>query len=270
MRAEIAGHLCLFAAYDDGIYMPMPPLPMTPQRAAIVDAGVQERFSSLVAGCFAFMEECNKGSAVSRIENISEEQKTILEGMGYRVRPKEPDYLYRTADLVALAGDRYKSQRADVNRFRRTTNFRVEPYTARYQEACLRLFHEWAGQKLARGMDEMASHMLRDSESAHRLALTHPRELGLQGMVVWVDEVIRAYTLGYDRSPQVFCVLLEVADRTVPGLARFLFRETCLAAQERNIEYVNALDDSGLSDLANTKRAYHPVELVPSYVVTEP
>src|SRR6185295_11130749 len=225
---KIADHLCLFASYNDGIYMPLPPLPLAPHDG--LDRRHDNQYVSIVAGCFAFMQECNKGSAVSRIENVPEEQKTTLEALGYRVEPKDPDYLYRTADLVALAGDRYRSQRAAVNRFRRTSTFRIEPYGVRFQEPCLRLFHTWAGQKEARGLDGVASDMLRDAESAHRLALGNPEELGLKGTVVWVDDIIRGYTLGYDRSPRVFCVLLEVADRSIQGLAQFLFRETCVQA----------------------------------------
>ena len=111
--------------------------------------------------------------------------------------------------------------------------------------------------------------MLADSEAAHREALTHHRELGLAGYVVRVDEKVRAYTLGYERSSSVFCVLLEVADRTVHGLASFIFRECCRSAAERGYEFINTMDDSGLSSLAHSKRAYHPIRMVPSYIVTE-
>jgi hypothetical protein len=118
-------------------------------------------------------------------------------------------------------------------------------------------------------MEETGRHMLADSEAAHREALAHHRELGLMGYVVRVDGRIRAYTFGYDRSPSVFCVLLEVTDRTVHGLAQFIFRACCRAAAERGCEWINTMDDSGLPSLAQSKRAYHPVRLVPSYIVTE-
>ena len=111
--------------------------------------------------------------------------------------------------------------------------------------------------------------MLADSESAHREALTHHRELELTGYVVRVDGRIRAYTFGYERSPSVFCVLLEVADRAVPGLAAFIFRESCREAAGRGCEFINTMDDSGLPNLAHSKRAYHPVRLVPGFIVTE-
>jgi len=253
---EIEGCLCLFAEYADGLCMPLPPLGVKPKREAFAQA-------------FGLMHETNRGSAVSRIENVPEEWKTALESWGYRVKPKDPDYLYRTADLVALAGDNYKSQRAACNRFEREYPYTVEPYQDPDRDDCLALFRDWSTQKQASGLEETGRHMLSDSESAHREALTHHREIGLVGYVVRVDGRIRAYTFGYQRSSAVFCVLLEVADRTVHGLASFIFRECCRAAAERSCEWINTMDDSGLPGLAQSKRAYHPLRLVPSYIVTE-
>jgi Fe-S-cluster containining protein len=254
--AELAGHMCLLANYADGMYMPLPPLGVKPHREAFAQA-------------FALMRETNKGSAVSRIENVPDEWRAALESWGYRLKPKDPDYLYRTADLAALAGDRYKSQRAACNRFEREHRHAFEPYRDSDRDACLTLFREWAAQKQAAGLEEVGRHMLADSESAHREAFTHHRELGLIGHVVRVDGTVRAYTFGYERSSSVLCVLLEVADRTIAGLAPFIFREFCREAAAGSSEFVNTMDDSGLPSLAHAKRTYHPIRLVPSYIVME-
>jgi hypothetical protein len=112
--------------------------------------------------------------------------------------------------------------------------------------------------------------MLADAESAHRDALSNADALGLVGRVVQVDGAVGAYTFGYARSPSVFCVLLEVADRTVTGLAQFVFREFCREAVDQGFECINTMDDSGLPHLAAAKRAYHPVRLVPSFIATRP
>ncbi len=276
---EIAGCACLFAEYADGMYMPLPPLPVDVRREALDvrrgAGGPEPRTSNLEPAkaafdaVFALMRARNHGSAVSRIENVPEEWAARLEAMGYRAKPKDPDYLYRTADLVALAGDPYKSQRAACNRFEREHRHSFEPYRDEDCEACLALFRDWSAQKQAAGLDDAGRHMLGDSEAAHREALTAHRELELTGRVVRVDGRIRAYTFGYRRSPSVFCVLLEVADRTIPGLAPFIFREFCREAAAGGAEFVNTMDDAGLPSLAHAKRTYHPIRLVPSYIVTE-
>ena len=65
------------------------------------------------------------------------------------------------------------------------------------------------------------------------------------------------------------CVLLEVADRTIAGLATFIFRGFAREAAGRGYELMNTMDDAGLPSLARSKRAYHPLRLVPSYIATE-
>jgi hypothetical protein len=257
--AEIDGCVCLFAGYADGLYMPLPPLALHASRFT----------HDVLAACFEIMRVKNRGSAVSRVENVPEEWKATLEGRGYRVQPKDPDYLYRTADLVALAGDKYKSQRAACNRFEREHAAKLAPYDDRDRDACLALFREWSMQKQAAGLGEAGRHMLADSEAAHREALTHHRELGLRGWIVRMGGQVRAYTFGYARSQSVYCVLLEVADRSVHGLAEWIFRACCREAAGRGCEFVNTMDDSGLPTLAQSKRAYHPIELIPSCIVTE-
>lgn len=268
--AELDGHLSLFAEYADGVYMPLPPLPLpaSAREGASPWPMTPRPSPAALAACFAFMRARNGGSAVSRIENVPEGLQPMLRALGYRVAPKDSDYLYRSRDLATLAGDRYKSQRAACNRFERDSRYRCEPYQEAHREASLALFEEWAAQKEAEGLDAGARHMVKDSASAHREALTHHRALGLAGRVVWVDGAIRAYTFGYERSPSVFCILLEVADRRIPGLAQFLFRESCREAAGRGFEFINTMDDSGLPGLAQSKRAYRPVRMLPNYIAT--
>jgi len=253
---EIAGTFCLFAEYADGVFMPLPPLSARPNREAFASA-------------FALMRARNHGRAVSRIENVPEEWTTPLGSWGYHVKPKDPDYLYKTVDLVALAGDKYKSQRAACNRLEREHAVQMLPFQNGDREACLVLFRAWSQQKQTKGLNAFGQQLLTDSEAAHREALTHHRELGLVGWVVKFDGQVRAYTFGYVRSASVFCVLLEVADRSVHGLSAWIFREHCRAAAERGQVFINTMDDSGLLTLAQSKRAYHPIQLVASYIVTE-
>ena len=64
-------------------------------------------------------------------------------------------------------------------------------------------------------------------------------------------------------------MLLEVADRTIPGLAQYLFRDTCRKALSEGAEYINTLDDSGLAGLRESKDAYHPVTRKQSFICSE-
>ncbi|HLZ33065.1 MAG TPA: phosphatidylglycerol lysyltransferase domain-containing protein, partial [Nitrospira sp.] len=250
---EIQGALCLFVQSPDGWFMPLPPL----------TAGTIE---GPAAEAFQVMRRWNGDTSVSRMENIPASLAADLETMGYRVTPKDPDYLYRAGDLASLTGDRYKSQRALCNRVDRSGDLVIEPYRLRDRLECRALFHEWRQQKRAEGLDSFAALLLDDVLSAHEAAWSHGSDLHLAGSVLRIDGRIRAYTFGYWLNRRTWCVLLEVADRAVPGLAQYLFRDTCRKVLSEGAEFINTMDDSGLTGLRLSKEAYHPLMRLQNFI----
>ena len=99
--------------------------------------------------------------------------------------------------------------------------------------------------------------MLEDSRSAHRTAIAHAEALGLLGRVVRIDEEIRGYTFGYPLNADIFCVLFEITDLEIKGLAQFIYREFCKELMG-TYRWINAMDDSGLENLKRVKRSYPP------------
>ena len=250
--AELEGHLCLFATNPDGTFLALPPVGPDP-------------CGPVLPQIFALMAQRNRISAVSRIENLPAEFAARCRSGGYRVLAKAEDYLYRCADLVALKGDRYKSQRASYNHCLTHATPSVRPYHAADMPGCLRLFQRWQ-QRLERSEHTaFARALAADTASAHRIALQHADDLGLLGLVAEVEGQIAAYTLGYPLNDSVFCILFEIADREVTGLAQYIFREFCRSLSR--FEFINAMDDSGLEGLRRAKQSYHPEMMVPSYIV---
>ena len=248
----------LFARSPDGWFMPLLPLGARP-----LDDTVRE--------AFLLMLEWNGPSPVSRIENVMGPQKRILERGGFQFRFKEADYFYDAEALARLKGDRYKSQRALCNRVERERTMTVEPYRTHHRTGCLVLYDLWSSQKRSQechGHDSIGRLFLEDAEYAHGLALDMQERIGLSGTVTFMENRIVAYTFGYWLTPRVWCVLLEVADRSVPGLAQWLFRATCRAAMNRGATAINAMDDAGLPGLREAKQAYRPTTLIENWVVT--
>ena len=254
--AEIDRHLCIFAASPDGLFLALPPLGSGPLRPPL-EAAVR------------YMRIRNRGARSTRIENVPEEYLPEMAKLGLFHLAKEPDYVYRAGELADLSGDRYKSQRAACNRFERDYVSMCEPYQPAHRAACLELFQTWRSQKETSDVDEWGRLLLADAASAHEVALADPQAAGLVGAVVKVQGAVRAYTFGMWLSPTVFCVALEVADRTIPGLAQFIFRECCRAVHARGAEYINTMDDAGLPKLAKSKQSYHPAAMLPNFIVTE-
>src|SRR5690606_29038899 len=104
----------------------------------------------------------------------------------------------------------------------------LRPYAAEDRASCVTLYERWAHHKQVGGTgEEFATLLLEDASLAHRRVFAEGLRWGLKGEVALIEGTIVAYTFGYWLTPRTFCVLLEVADRTVPGLAQYLFRATC-------------------------------------------
>ena len=246
---EIGGALCLFAQSTDGWFMPLPPIV-----AGSIDAPL--------SAAMDLLRRWNGDSPVSRVENVPSRLAPEFERLGYRVTPKEPDYVYRAADLAGLAGDRYKSQRALCNRFEREQSFEIDSYQVRDRA----LLGAWSRQKQTEGLESYEAMLLADAAPAHEVIWSQASALHVTGKVVRIHGRLCAYTFGYWLTSATFCVLLEVTDRSLPGLAQYLFRETCRAAMAEGAAYINTMDDAGLLGLRASKQAYHPAVLIPNFV----
>jgi uncharacterized protein len=252
---ELQGTFCLFAQSADGWFMPLPPI-----GAGSIDAPL--------ADAMDLLRHWNGDSPVSRVENVPSRLVPELERLGYRLTPKEPDYLYRATDLATLAGDRYKSQRALCNRFEREQSFEMGSYQVGDRLDCRALLRDWSRQKQAEGLETFGAMLLADAAPAHEVIWSQASALRVTGRVVRTHGRMCAYTFGYWLTSATFCVLLEVADRTLPGLAQYLFRETCRTAVAEGAEYMNTMDDAGLPGLRASKQAYHPAMLIPNFIAS--
>jgi uncharacterized protein len=250
---DLQGFFYLFAQSPDGWFMPLPPI-----GAGSIDAPLSYAMGLL--RCW------NGDSPVSRVENVPSQLVPELERLGYRLTPKEPDYLYHATNLAALAGDRYKSQRALCNRFEREQSFEMDSYQVSDRQDCRALLGDWSRQKQAEGLESFGAMLLADAAPAHEVIWSQASVLRVTGRVVRTHGRLCAYTFGYWLTSATFCVLLEVTDRTLPGLAQYLFRVTCRTAVAEGAEYINGMDDAGLPGLRASKQAYHPAMLIPNFV----
>jgi len=250
---ELEGHVCLVARNSEGSFLALPPIGPDPCGPAMVKT-------------FEFLSGRNATPALTRIENAPEGLATRCREQGYRVTPKGPDYLYRRDDLVGLRGDRYKSQRVDYNHCVKQACPMFRAFHREDTEACAALFRQWRKGAKQDGASSLAMHLATDAGSAHREGITHAAELGLVGRVVEVEGRLAAYTFGYPLNAHTFCILFEIADRSVKGLGTYIFREFCRELD--GYEYINTMDDSGLEGLRRAKLACHPIKLIESFIIS--
>jgi hypothetical protein len=144
----------------------------------------------------------------------------------------------------------------------------MDSYQVRVRQDCRALLGNWSRQKQAEGLEAFGVMLLADAVPAHEIIWSQASALRVTGRVVRTHGRLCAYTFGYWLTSATFCVLLEVTDRALPGLAQYLFRETCRTAVAEGAEYINAMDDAGLPGLRVSKQAYHPAMLIPNFVAS--
>ena len=264
----IENHLCVFANGSGDLTLLLPPIGDTgSDRALSRAAEIMDQYNS-VHGC----------REKSRVEYVSEELLGRFDRSKLAaVNPQGTDYLYDVGRMIDLAGGDLASKRQAKNRFMRNYRHRVERYdAARHFHACRDLLNSWKQrQDDAHAGDDTSSFIKRTKESlATQLSLEHAGDLGLSGLVVYVQdeagtESIKGFTFGEALGRDQSSIVVEKTDLECKGLAQFIFSEFCRTAwSDRPL--VNAGDDWGLETLAWTKSSYRPVKLLKKYALTPP
>ena len=249
----IENSLCIFFQDRIGAFMYLPAL-------------AKERQPKVIKEAFAIMDKINKNKDISRIENIQREDLDYYRALGYLAREKYPDYLCLRDDLVSLGGNKFKSQRASYNYFIKHYDFDWQRLRLSDRAEVLGLFNSWIKQRRAQCSDDIYCGMLEDSRKVIKDALINYKQLDLAGIVVKVDKKIKAFSFGYKLNDFTFCILYEITDLSIKGLAQFIFRK--FSQELKGYKYINIMDDSGLENLRKTKLSYKPVRLIPAYIVT--
>lgn len=214
---------------------------------------------------FKIMDSINRNTDISRIENIEEKDLGFYKRLGYDCAHKSDDYILSRANLAELKGDKFKSKRSCVNYFVKNYNFEYLRFRPKYKQTCLDLFCLWQAQRKSKVKDKAYQGMIDDSLACLKILFNDYEDLDITGRLVEIGNEIKAFTFGYRLNRETFCILYEITDLSIRGLAQFIFRRFC--SELKDYRYINIMDDSGLENLKRVKLSYHPVKLVPAYIV---
>jgi hypothetical protein len=251
----IDDHLCVWARQSFGTFLYLPPL----------GAGLEQ---NTVEKCFERLRSLNTRKGVGRIENLTEDGLSVFDGR-YRSAKKSQEYYYLREDIAGLKGNAFKSKRSSFNQFDKNHRHEFVRFDRQWTGDCLELFDAWARDRAQRSQDDVFKLMLEENRKVHHLMFEFSDELGLEGRVVFVDGRPQAYSFGYSLNPDVFCVLVEVVNLDLKGLSVYIFSRFCADDALKSFQFINAMDDFAMENVAKTKASFRPKFLVPSYTVTE-
>lgn len=171
------------------------------------------------------------------------------------------DYLYLREELATLSGNRFHGKKNRINYFIGRHEYRTELFEQRFVPGALELLEAWS-RPPAEGAG--ASRQLEIEATAE--ALEKADLLGLSGVVVTVQGVVRAFVLGERLNRETVVCHFEKSDPFMEGISQLVNREFCRLLFEE-CRYVNREQDLGEPGLRTAKLSYRPVELVKKYRV---
>lgn len=264
---------CLFILNSGELTMLLPPL------------GKQENTYEAMLQCFEIMNAHNSNRQYSKIEYIHEnllegfvdylEEGTVIFDMlkDFIIEKKLVDYIYKTDHLIELKGDQYKSKRNEINKFKKVyTNHRVEILNIeKHKEGIIHLFNKWVKDRTTYMPKEEVEVFL-DGIYFERFAikrlLNDYKNLEVVGMVLYIDDEIKGFTVGEKINDTTSSVIIEKTDFEVLGCAQFIFREFTKYLKEiYHSEWINVGDDMGFENLKKVKMSYRPDKLIPKYTI---
>lgn len=173
------------------------------------------------------------------------------------------DYLYLRDELSVLPGNRFHKKKNRISYFARRHVYRTELFERAHGDGCRELLEQW---RLMAETEQNRSLGLEVAAAAEALELAE--ELELSGVVVIVEERVRAFALGELLNRETAVCHFEKADPFMEGLSQVVnqaFAQRLFGA----CRFVNREQDLGEAGLRNAKLSYHPLELVKKFRVRQ-
>ncbi len=172
------------------------------------------------------------------------------------------NYIYRTSDLAGMHGSGYESQRRNINYFKKHYSFELEEISGNNIECLYPVLNRWEREYNSRNPGDTSDYL------NQFVPLYYFFELGLNGVLVSIDDVPEGFAFGYTLNRDVFIGYSIKSDRKFKGLNEFMLQE--LNQRNSGKQFFNYCEDCGLPGLAETKRRLNPVKILKMYTVEFP
>lgn len=186
------------------------------------------------------------------------------EGLFGRALREEADYLYKTEDLIRLAGRRYHTKKNHLNSFRRNyPEAQYVPITPEIVPECKLNLNAWYKVLAQETPDDP---YLATERAAIIEILNDFPDFGLKGGAIALGRRIVAFTFGEPLNRDTVVIHVEKSAPDVGG-AYAAINQAFLEHEWADMTYVNRQEDMGLDGLRKAKESYRPVKMIEKYTV---
>ncbi len=172
------------------------------------------------------------------------------------------DYLFRTSDLIDLAGKKYDGKRNLIKKFKGFFNYDYVKLDSSHVRECFLFEEEWCSIKHCDSVEGLFK-----ERRAVREMLAHCREFDLVAGAIRVEEKICALAVAQRLNQNTLVLHVLRANPAMAGLYQLICNEF-LAHEAGEYEFVNMEQDLGVEGLRKSKLSYHPVEMIKKYTIS--
>ena len=171
------------------------------------------------------------------------------------------DYLYKTAEMAAMAGKKYHKKRTQIRKFEALGGVYADMHSNDFDECIALAAHTYNAKE---GYTDASSVV---EQYAIHTFFQYFEKLGLVGGVLRVNGALAAFSVGEPICSNVFGVHLEKADLAYPGVFPAMAQQFAAHAASGYL-YLNREEDLGVPGLRKSKLSYHPAILLEKWTAT--
>ena len=195
-------------------------------------------------------------------QDVEDLQKWYPDRFAFHCGREGHDYVYAIDDLADLKGKKYQPKRNHINRFlAEYPEVTILPLSEETLPDAQALADRWHQRRTAEedaGMELVALNRTFD----------HWKELGMEGLVLYVGGQVVAMTMATRLNEETMDVHFEKADLDYPGAYAVINRAFARHIREKypEVKFLNREDDMGIEGLRRAKSSYHPHHMMEKYI----
>jgi hypothetical protein len=176
------------------------------------------------------------------------------------------DYIYRTSDLIDLAGNRYAKKRNLIHQFEteyvEKQRVRLEPIEGDNVSQCLDFLEEWCEMRHCEEQGDIW--FACEKQAAVNAIINIEKFDATRGLLLRLDGKVSAFGLVSPLTRQMAVLQFEKAFENIKGLYQY-FDNQCCRLLCRAFPLVNKESDLNIPGLIQSKKSYHPLRYVQSF-----
>ena len=211
-----------------------------------------------------WFEEVGRPFSISGIERSFADELERYEGAEFQIEDDRDnaDYVYRSEDLIQLAGRKFHSKKNHLNSFHKNyAEAEYLPITEDIVTQCKLNINGW--YKL-RAHEQPDDPFIAAEREAIIEVLNNFQDFGLKGGALLVDKRIVTFTFGEQLNSDTAVIHVEKADPEVRG-AYPAINQAFVAHEWSAMAYINREEDMGLEGLRKAKESYRPVKMIDKF-----